>query len=81
MSGPNAILRILKSVRRRPKRRIRDRNVMMKIGSERCNDAGFGHAKRGPQAKERESPLKSGKATETDLFLEFPERNAALSMP
>lgn len=55
--------------------------MMMKIGSERCNDAGFGHAKRGPQAKERESPLKSGKATETDLFLEFPERNAALSMP
>lgn len=52
MSGSKIIIRILKSVRRRLKRRIRERNVMMQTGSERCNGSGFGDAEKGLQAKE-----------------------------
>lgn len=81
MSESKIIIRILKSIRRRLKRRIRERNVMMQTGSDRCNGSGFGAAEKRLEAKECEWSLKSGKGKGMDLFLESPERNAALSIP
>lgn len=44
---PNVIRRLLKSSRRRQKRRVRERDVMTDAQSQECNIAGFRDGGRG----------------------------------